>query len=96
MLILLMQTLVLAQASEWDCRNWIQEYDQLAAQVQYEESGQQFRDCMAARGPGSGGVCAAASSGQSFGNAAAAAMGVSPRQRLNELDSAIRSGCYSN
>jgi len=96
MLIVLIQTIMLAQASEWDCRNWIREYDQLAAQIQYEKSGQAMRDCIARGGPGSGIVCAYGSAGQSFGNAIEAAAGVSPEQRLAELDSAIRDGCYSN
>ncbi len=96
MLGLPLQGLMLAQASEWDCRNWIREYDQLSAQIQYQSSGQAFSECMRREGPGRGAVCAAEQSGRSFGDAIASAGGVSERQRLEELDAMIRENCFSN
>ena len=94
MLTLLIEALMIAQASEWDCRNWIREYDQLVAQIQYEDSGQSYRDCVAREGPGRASVCGAASSGRMFGNAIASLGGSSPRQRVAEQDAVIRQQCF--
>ena len=91
-------SLLLAQASDWDCRNWIREYDQLAAQIQYENDarGRQEDFARAQGGTSAILIANAAGAGRRLGGALEGLAGASPGQRLAELDAVIRQQCFAN